>query len=417
MSRRRRAARVTAPRRAPRTPTSAAPIRPASSPSSASTIRSVSSAGWIASARAATPRRLEHEVARSGAEAAADDRRRPGSKMFASDPIAAPEQAADLGERRDRRGVARPARARRARGASAPAPYSSAAARSAASPEACSLEMPAPVAVPLARRPVGDDDDVPELGPAAVEAVVDHEPAADAGAEREHDEVGRAAPRPEPPLGERRRVAVVLDAGRQAEALPGAIGKWTSVQRQVDRAEGDAGAAVDVERHAVADRAPRRRRAGRRRRRRSPRAPPPASRPASRSRSCGRSSPSRATRPARIFVPPRSTPITRSSRTSRLRYPPGCPNKRSPTGCTRAVGRRARSRCSGPRPARREESARRQPRASPPTPHSGRLDHAHPGVLVLACSASSGSSRATSRSRSGISDANARVPAPGARAS
>ena len=29
--------------------------------------------------------------------------------------------------------------------------------------------------------------------------------------------------------------------------------------------------------------------------------------------------PSRATSPARIFVPPRSTPITRSSRTSRLR--------------------------------------------------------------------------------------------------
>ena len=42
------------------------------------------------------------------------------------------------------------------------------------------LEMAAPGAVALARRPVRDHDDVPELGPAAVERAAEHEPAADA---------------------------------------------------------------------------------------------------------------------------------------------------------------------------------------------------------------------------------------------
>ena len=79
------------------------------------------------------------------------------------------------------------------------------------------LEMPAAVAVPLARLATGDHDDVAELRPAAVEAIVDDEASADARAEREHDQVGRAPPRPEPPFGERRRIAVVLDAGREAE--------------------------------------------------------------------------------------------------------------------------------------------------------------------------------------------------------
>ena len=44
-----------------------------------------------------------------------------------------------------------------------------------------------------------------ELGPAAVERAVQHEPAADAGAEREHDHGRRSAPGPEAPLGERGR--------------------------------------------------------------------------------------------------------------------------------------------------------------------------------------------------------------------
>ena len=121
-------------------------------------------------------------------------------------------------------------------------------------PRRVRLEMPAPVAVPLARLAAGDDDDVPELGPAAIETVVDDEAAADARAEREHDQVRRAPPRPEPPLGERRGVAVVLDAGRQPVALAGAVREVHLVEREVHRAQRDAGAAIDVERDAVADR-------------------------------------------------------------------------------------------------------------------------------------------------------------------
>ena len=100
--------------------------------------------------------------------------------------------------------------------------------------------MPASVAVPLARLAAGDHDDVAELGPAAVEPVVDDEAAADARPEREHDQVGRAPPRPETPLGERRGVAVVLDAGREAVALAGAVRKVHVVEREVDRPQRDA---------------------------------------------------------------------------------------------------------------------------------------------------------------------------------
>ena len=173
--------------------------------------------------------------------------------MFASDPIAAPSSrpisasasiaaaSPDAGALDEHRGVGvRPEE--RGRG-----PIGG-------EPRGVRLEMPAPVAVPLAGLAAGDDDDVPELGPAAVEAIVDHEAAADAGAEGEHDQVGRTPPGPEPPFGEGRRVAVVLDARRQPEALAGAIGEVHLVQRQVHGPQGDAGAAVDVERNAVPDR-------------------------------------------------------------------------------------------------------------------------------------------------------------------
>ena len=75
--------------------------------------------------------------------------------------------------------------------------------------------MAATVAVSLAGRATGDDDDVPELGPAAIETIVDDQASTDAGAEGEHDQVGRSAPGAEPPLGERGGIAVVLDAGGQ----------------------------------------------------------------------------------------------------------------------------------------------------------------------------------------------------------
>ena len=95
---------------------------------------------------------------------------------------------------------------------------------------------------------------MPELGPAPVQPVVDHDSAADAGAEREHDQVTRLVSRPQPPLGERCGVAVVLDTGRQCIARASAFGEVHGVERKVHRTEGDAGPAVDVERHAVADR-------------------------------------------------------------------------------------------------------------------------------------------------------------------
>ena len=126
-------------------------------------------------------------------------------------------------------------------------------------------------------------------------------------------------PRAEAPLGERRGVAVVLDAGRKGVALARPVREVDVVEREVDRLEGDARAAVDVQRHAVADRS----------RTVSPEVrddavdrarAPPACPPVGVAISIVRPIvPSRATRPARIFVPPRSTPITRSSRTSRLR--------------------------------------------------------------------------------------------------
>ena len=50
--------------------------------------------------------------------------------------------------------------------------------------------------------------------------------------------------------------------------------------------------------------------------------------------------PSRRSRPARIFVPPTSTPMTRSGGTARLPYPGSCPLRTSRTGCIGAAGPR-----------------------------------------------------------------------------
>src|SRR4051794_19416641 len=110
------------------------------------------------------------------------------------------------------------------------------------------LEMPAAVTVPLARLAARDHDDMAELGPAAVEMVVDHDPSAHAGSEREHDQIRRTSPRAEAPFGKCRSVAIVLDPGWDGVQLTGAIGKVHAVEREVDRAERDARAPVDVQR-------------------------------------------------------------------------------------------------------------------------------------------------------------------------
>ena len=135
--------------------TSPAPIRPASSPSSASTIRSVSSAGWIASARAALARGLEHEVAGRGAEAAADD-----------DDVRIED--VDPASRSRRRATGRSRRARRSRAASpsralvdehrriGAGPVQLRGGTVGREPRRVRLEMPVAVAVPLARLAPGD---------------------------------------------------------------------------------------------------------------------------------------------------------------------------------------------------------------------------------------------------------------------
>ena len=99
-------------------------------------------------------------------------------------------------------------------------------------------------AVPRARRAVGVDDDVAELGRRAAlavhEAPIDEQAPADARPERQHDRVTRSARLAQPRLREQRRVAVVVDRDRQAEALGQHVAHRDAVQRQV----------VGVERHA-----------------------------------------------------------------------------------------------------------------------------------------------------------------------
>jgi polyisoprenyl-teichoic acid--peptidoglycan teichoic acid transferase len=116
------------------------------------------------------------------------------------------------------------------------------------------LEMAVAVARPLARLTTRDDDRVTELGPAAVEVIVDDQAAADAGAEREHDQVGHSPPRPEAPLGEGCGVAVVLDAGRKRVALARPVREVHTVEWEVHGPERDTGSPVDVQRHPVSDR-------------------------------------------------------------------------------------------------------------------------------------------------------------------
>ena len=113
------------------------------------------------------------------------------------------------------------------------------------------LEVPAPVAVPLAAWAIRLDDDVAQLGPASVQAPVEHDSAADTGPEREREHVGGSPPRTEPPLGERRRVAVVLEPDRQSKPLAQAGPEVEVGEREVVRAQRDPRRTVD--RHGDTD--------------------------------------------------------------------------------------------------------------------------------------------------------------------
>ena len=115
------------------------------------------------------------------------------------------------------------------------------------------LDVAAPGARAVARLALLDDHDVPELRPAAEEPAADHDAAADAGAEGQHHHVVEVAARAEGELAERRDVRVVVDADRDLEAPLHLVAESHLADRDVDRAEDDAGAMVDARRHAEAD--------------------------------------------------------------------------------------------------------------------------------------------------------------------
>ena len=341
---RRRSGRPSARARRPR---AARARRPARAPRAATTSR----AGPSSSSPAATPKPPPITTTS-------------GSKRLTSDAIAAPRCVPICVERRmallDQ--VARRRRrpeqlAREAVGGVA---------------RAVRLDVAAARAGALARLAVLDDHHVPDLGPAAVELAVDDDPAADAGAERQQHEVVRAPPGAVRELGERRRAPVVDHADRHAEPrrehLPQprrpAIGVFTAPNATPVRWSTRAGTpnptATTSGRAQLDDRLDERveqlvLRVERRRR----------------SRTLERRRPASSRTPARIFVPPRSTPITRPPA-----HPAGTLLRRmapkdKPYRVYRVVASRARCRRC-PAPTRPPPSATRRAAAGAPPRPRGR---------------------------------------------
>ena len=282
-------------------------------------------------------------------------------------------------------------------------------------PEATASRCPRPSQLPWHGGPSRHDDDVPELGPAAVEAPVEHEPAADAGAEREHRPGRRSPPRAEPPLGERRRVAVVLDAGRQPEPLAqrgrekstswsGRLFARSAIPvRAVDRhrdADADRGRTVGEQTARRRRRAPARNVLGRRRWASGPRS----SRPIE---------PSRPTRPAQDLRPADVDPDDPVWRHGAATIPG--PHARSGQALPGVSGRPGQ----GQRPAhatRREGPRGRRPSgATPQRPAqaaaAGVAGSSLALVLLLVLARRVGLSASYLSFSSGIEEANDRVPA------
>ena len=165
---------------------------------------------------------------------------------------------------------------------------------------------------PLARRAVCEDDGVAQLDARAAAAAKGRaardDAAADARAERQHHDVGRAARRPGLPLADRGGVRVVVEPDRNAEPLLHAVAQRDMGKRDLRGDVDPAAGLVDRARYPEADRGHAVVCAERLDRRVDLR-----QQPVLQSVGVGRSwrrtiSPSRAT-PARIFVPPRSSPI------------------------------------------------------------------------------------------------------------
>ena len=111
------------------------------------------------------------------------------------------------------------------------------------------------MAVALTRRAVRDDDDVAELGPAAVEPPVEDEAAADARAERSMTGRSPRARRPSRHSASAAAFAVVLDPDRERRSARAARPAKSSVRAgRLTAPKRDARRAVDVQRDAEADR-------------------------------------------------------------------------------------------------------------------------------------------------------------------
>ena len=109
------------------------------------------------------------------------------------------------------------------------------------------------MAVPLARRPARENDHVTDLRPSPIEPVVEDDAAADPGSKGEQDEVRAPPPCAERPLGERRRIRVVLHTDREAETFARVRGEIEVVELQVGRPQHASRAAIEIRRHAEAD--------------------------------------------------------------------------------------------------------------------------------------------------------------------
>ena len=98
---------------------------------------------------------------------------------------------------------------------------------------------------------------MPELGAgpgrAAKRLAVEDEPTADAGSEGQQHQVVRAAPGPDLPLCDRRRVPVVVDRRRKAEALGHPVTDVQVGERDVHGGHDATGPLVDRGRQAEAE--------------------------------------------------------------------------------------------------------------------------------------------------------------------
>jgi len=117
---------------------------------------------------------------------------------------------------------------------------------SAERPEQYASRCPRPEHAPWHGSAVLDDHHVAELGPGAEELPVRDDAAPDTRAEREHDEVDRAATGAMHEFRIRSGARIVLHRDRQIQASFHLRTKRRVAQRDVDRAERDALSLVDT---------------------------------------------------------------------------------------------------------------------------------------------------------------------------